>query len=161
MLLSAGLAVLVAAAAHHWQQSTNLAAVERAVRDAEQPVPRAPTKRDHGVETRARWIERELHLPWPALFHALETTRTSAIRINAIEAVASSGEVSLQGQARRLTDVIELAERLADRSLHDVVIRSHQPLAEASDRPLGFQLGARWTTGGMRSHDATVTERSK
>jgi hypothetical protein len=158
VLLALGLIALVGTTVHWRHESAALSVLELAVRDAQRPVPRVVERSDPAIEARRRWIERELNLPWPALFEAVETARTPAIRLNAFEAGASTGQVLLQGQARRLADVLDLAERLADRALENVTIRSHQPLADAAERPLGFQLGARWyadtTTRGSAAKES-------
>lgn len=155
-LLALGLIALTAAALSWRNQSAALAEVESALREAQRPQPVVVVKPNPAADARRRWIERELNHPWPRLFDALEAARTPAIRLNAVEAASSNGQVALQGQAIRLADVLDLAERLAEHSLQDVTIRSHQPLADAGDRALAFQLSARWATS--RAPDGSQSE---
>lgn len=144
-LLVVGLVALASASLYWRAQSESLKVAETTLRDAQRPRPVIVERPNPAAEARRRWIERELNHPWPKLFEALEAARTPAIRLNSVEAATSNGHVALQGQARRLSDVLDLAERLTEQSLQDVTIRSHQPLSDAGERALGFQLSARWT----------------
>jgi hypothetical protein len=144
-LLAVGLVALLGATLYWRTEAGSLVTMETTLRDAQRPRPVVVERPDPAAEARRRWIERELNHPWPVLFEALEVARTPMIRLNSVEVATSNGQVALQGQARRLADVLDLAERLTEQSLQDVTILSHQPLSDAGERALGFQLSARWS----------------
>lgn len=91
----------------------------------------------------------ELGHPWPAMFSHLEHATGKDIALLAIRPDAGKGRIRLVGEARHLADVLEYVRRLATvSSMTDVVLEGHEVVESDPQKPVRFELSARWGEAG-------------
>jgi hypothetical protein len=146
-VLALGVVALLGAL-NAWHEAREEAArLASETRTASAPVTAASGRPDPGAAARRGAIERELGAPWPVLFAALEATRTPAIRVLGVEASSRSGQVTIDGHAEALPELLAYIERLNASALSEVSLQSHRPATDVPDGTLRFQARARWSAG--------------
>mgnify|MGYP000583062684 CR=1 FL=1 len=145
IMLVAGLASLAAAVWTGRERAGVLADAEsalgrltrRAERVVPPPEPPLPT-------ARLKATERELLRPWQAMLQALEAAHHPKIQMLSIEPDGRSGLVTVTGQATGFKELTEYLEHLRASVLRDVLLQSHQRMADLPARPVLFAIVARW-----------------
>lgn len=101
-------------------------------------------------------IERELLLPWEALFAGLEKAREPGVQLLSIEPQARSGEVLITGQAAAFTSALGYVERLGRHGLREVDLVSHQKQIAQPGQPVRFIVRAFWHAGSNPPNESTA-----
>jgi len=100
----------------------------------------AKATRQHGEELqRVRMVNRQLTLPWGALFESVEQAATQRIALLGLQPDAAQNIVRITAETRELTDALEFVRRLeATRRLRAVHLASHQVQEHDPRRPIRF-----------------------
>lgn len=115
-----------------------------------QTAPRVrPDERATAKEMKqAAVVSARLSLPWDGLLRGIERTaqrREQDVALLSIRPDARRGIVKITGEARDFAGMIAYARALAqDESVNDVYIESHQIRQQDPQRPVRFELAARW-----------------
>jgi hypothetical protein len=93
----------------------------------------------------ARTVVARFAAPWPALFSAIESSRTDDVSLLSIEPDAAAGHVVISGEAK---DYLSLMTYVARLQSHQALSRVHLARHEVRDnepkRPTQFSISARW-----------------
>lgn len=145
VILIAGITLLAAATVISRERAGVLAEAESALDRLTRRADRAPAALEPPVlPARLKAAERELLRPWNEVFLALESSRHPKIQILSIEPDGRTGLVTLTGQSTGFRELTEYLERLRASALRDVLLQSHQQLAELPAKPVRFSIVARW-----------------
>jgi len=100
----------------------------------------AKAARQRGEELqRVRIVDRQLTLPWGALFESVEEAATQRIALLGLQPDAAQNIVRITAETRDLTDALEFVRRLeATRRLSAVHLASHQVQDNDPRRPIRF-----------------------
>lgn len=154
MLLVAGLVAAVLVLFAHRDASERVAAQEAALRDVERSLPRTASRALTAQETRARKaslaaaqrIEDKLNLPWGALFSTLESLADDDVALLSLAPDPRKQQLRLSAEARTLEAMLAFHRRLeGSDELGDVALVNHEIVENAPERPVRFDLTARWS----------------
>lgn len=109
----------------------------------------SPGKHDadpYGVEIkRANEVIDQLALPWDQLFAAIEGVDGKDVALLAIQPDKRKGEVAIGGEAKNVAAMLDYMRRLNEaRQLRKVVLLSHQIQQQDPQKPVRFNLSAKW-----------------
>lgn len=100
------------------------------------------------LERRARAaaeLNARLDIPWKRLFDGVEAAASGDVALLAMTPDASARTVRLAGEARSVAALLEFTRRLhAAGYFSDVHLARHELKQPAIDKPVEFQLTARW-----------------
>jgi len=108
-----------------------------------------PGKHDadpYGAEIkRANELIDQLALPWDQLFAAVEEAAGSDVALLAIQPDKRKGEVAIGGEAKDVAAMLDYMRRLNEaKQLREVVLLSHQIQQQDPQKPVRFNLSAKW-----------------
>lgn len=93
----------------------------------------------------AQEVLKHLNLPWEDLFSVLEKAVNEDIALVSLKPDPVRGQVRISGEARNLYAMLAYAERLQDQKYFtDVTMAEHEIVAKGGDKPVHFQLLAKW-----------------
>lgn len=100
----------------------------------------------YGAEIkRANEVIDQLALPWDQLFVAVEGAAGKDVALLAIQPDKHKGEVVIGGEAKDVAAMLDYMRRLNDaRQLSAVVLLSHQIQQQDPQKPVRFNLSAKW-----------------
>lgn len=149
-LLMAGCGAVIAMAMQYQQSATRLAKLQAVVdhvsRQAKQP-PQTTSSTSH-MEADVPYMQevlRRLNLPWDDLFAVLEAAAGKEVALVALRPEPNRGLVRIDGEARDLYSMLEYAQRLQDaKYFGEVSLAEHEITPKGGDKPVRFQLQAKW-----------------
>ena len=102
----------------------------------------------YGAEIkRANEVINQLAQPWDQLFAAVEGATGKDVALLAINPEKRKGSVSISGEAKNIAAMLDYLRRLNETpSLSDVVLQSHQIQQNDPQKPIHFNLSAKWVT---------------
>lgn len=109
-------------------------------------------KKDKGdaylVETkRANEVINQLTLPWDQLFTAVEEAADKDVALLAIQPDRRKGVVTIGGEAKNIAAMLDYMRRLGEeKPLKGVALLSHQIQQNDPQKPVRFNLSAKWIT---------------
>lgn len=109
-------------------------------------------KKDKGdaylVETkRANEVISQLTLPWDQLFAAVEEAADKDVALLAIQPDRRKGVVMIGGEAKNIAAMLDYMRRLGEeKPLKGVMLLSHQIQQNDPQKPVRFNLSAKWIT---------------
>lgn len=93
----------------------------------------------------------QLAIPWEALFWEIEAASDASIALLSIHPDASTRELRVTGEARRIEDVLAYVGRLEGRpALANVHLVSHELRQGGARRPVAFALAAQWVDESVK-----------
>lgn len=94
---------------------------------------------------RANEVIDQLALPWDQLFAAVEGATGKNVALLAIQPDKHKGEVVIGGEAKDIAAMLDYMRRLNEaRQLSEVVLLSHQIQQQDPQKPVRFNLSAKW-----------------
>lgn len=102
----------------------------------------------HSVETkRANEVISQLTLPWDQLFSAVEDAADKDVALLSIQPDRRKGMVTIGGEAKDIAAMLDYMRRLGDeKPLKGVALLSHQIQLNDPQKPVRFNLSAKWIT---------------
>ena len=90
---------------------------------------------------------RQLNLPWPDLFAAVEHALNEHISLLALEPEASSQTLRIQAEAKTADDMLDFVTALqADKAFRSARLLRHEINENDKNKPYRFTLEAQWQT---------------
>lgn len=94
---------------------------------------------------RANEVVDQLALPWDQLFSAVEEATGKDVALLTIQPDKRKDEVAISGEARDVAAMLDYMRRLnAAKPLHKVDLLSHQIQQQDPQKPVRFNLSAKW-----------------
>ncbi len=94
---------------------------------------------------RANEVIDQLALPWDQLFAAVEEATGKDVALLTIQPDKRKGEVAISGEARDVAAMLDYVRRLNEaKPLHKVDLLSHQIQQQDPQKPVRFNLSAKW-----------------
>lgn len=90
---------------------------------------------------------RQLNLPWPQIFDAVESATSDAIAILSLTPDAASETLSIVAESQTTDSMLAYVSALKAQPLFDqVVMARHEINEKDSHRPIRFEVAAHWRT---------------
>lgn len=111
--------------------------------------PSAKTTDSQGAEIkRANEVIDQLALPWDRLFAAVEEATGKDVALLSIQPDRRKGRVVIGGEAKDAAAMLDYLRRLNEAdSLREVALLSHQIQQQDPQKPVRFNLSAKWIAG--------------
>ena len=94
---------------------------------------------------RANEVISQLTLPWDQLFSAVEDAADKDVALLAIQPDRRKGVVTIGGEAKDIAAMLDYMRRLGgEKSLKGVALLSHQIQLNDPQKPVRFDLSAKW-----------------
>lgn len=108
--------------------------------------PAKPGELPYGAEIkRANEVIDQLARPWDQLFGAVEEAAGKDIALLAIQPEKNKGIVTISGEARTVAAMLDYMRRLNQvKPLRNVDLLSHQIQQQDPQKPVHFNLSAKW-----------------
>lgn len=150
LLLLAGIAVVAVLARAHLELSEDQALAAARLAAVQAPGSAgaqltASEAADEPVVVAAREALQRARLPWPDLFSALEASDGTDVALLAVTPDPLRRQVKIQAEARNLAAMLAFQRELQQQStLAQVVLVDHTVVKDQPEKPVRFQLSARW-----------------
>jgi hypothetical protein len=151
MLLAAGALTVAIAAVQfqtasgaHLREARALQTLKNALNETRSGGPVKATPQEAGRVRATAAVIRELLVPWPSLFAALESVASHDVALLSVEPSALRQEVRIMAEAKSSGAMLDFLEALRAQSLREVVLVSHQVQTQTAGAPIRFQARAAW-----------------
>ena len=156
LLLGFGLAAVLAALG--WNRliqmpdlamhATELHGLNSALAERRPPVASNSNEKQLAQEwVRAINVAGELNQPWDDLFEALEKNAKRPVALLKLESDAAKQDLSLTAEARNFEAMLAYYRYLqSQHMLRAVVLHAHQVNQQDRERPINFQITAKWVS---------------
>jgi len=118
--------------------------IERLQRgEAKSPAGQRQTPGDD--EKALQHLNSAIAVDWSGFFGRVDQATTEDVALLSIQPNLSARTVRLSGEARDMAAALAFADALRHPPLADVVLLSHKFKSEDGQRPVVFEIGARWS----------------
>lgn len=112
--------------------------------EAPRPAKADTAPREAEIE-RANEVIAQLTLPWGRLFAVLEEANGKDVALLSIQPEKDKGLLAIDGEAKDIPALLDYMRRLNDsKLLRDVDLLSHQIQQQDPQKPVHFNLSAKW-----------------
>jgi Tfp pilus assembly protein PilN len=128
------------------QAEAKLARLERLAGHKPTPVGKQESDAYGSEIKRANEVIAQLTLPWDQLFAAVEEAAGKDVALLSIQPDRRKGVVAIGGEAKDIAAMLDYMRQLGEQQpLQQVTLQSHQIQQQDPQRPVRFNLSAKWT----------------